>query len=96
MSPFQPVERDFAFVVDADLPAESLLRAARGVDRALVAEVRLFDVYQGKGLPEGKKSLAVTVVLQPETATLTDEQIEAFSQKLVAQVAKTTGGELRA
>jgi phenylalanyl-tRNA synthetase beta chain len=96
MSPFQPVERDFAFVVDADLPAESLLRAARGVDRALVAEVRLFDVYQGKGLPEGKKSLAVTVVLQPEAATLTDEQIEAFSQKLVAQVAKTTGGELRA
>jgi phenylalanyl-tRNA synthetase beta chain len=96
MSPFQPVERDFAFVVDARLPAENLLRAARGVDRNLVAEVRLFDVYQGKGLPEGKKSLAITVVLQPETATLTDEQIEAFSRKLVAQVAKATGGELRA
>jgi phenylalanyl-tRNA synthetase beta chain len=96
MSPFQPVERDFAFVVDADLPAENLLRAARGVDRALVSEVRLFDVYQGKGLPEGKKSLAITVVLQPETATLTDEQIDAFSQKLVAQVAKATEGELRA
>jgi phenylalanyl-tRNA synthetase beta chain len=96
MSPFQPVERDFAFVVDAALPAENLLRAARGVDRALVSEVRLFDVYQGKGLPEGKKSLAITVVLQPETATLTDEQIEAFSARLVAQVAKATGGELRA
>jgi phenylalanyl-tRNA synthetase beta chain len=96
MSSFQPVERDFAFVVDADLPAESLLRAARGVDRALVSDVRLFDVYQGKGLPEGKKSLAITVVLQPETATLTDEQIDAFSKKLVAQVAKATGGELRA
>jgi phenylalanyl-tRNA synthetase beta chain len=95
MSPFQPVERDFAFVVDAALPAENLLRAARGVDRNLVNEVRLFDVYQGKGLPDGKKSLAITVVLQPETATLTDEQIEAFSQKLVAQVAKATGGELR-
>jgi phenylalanyl-tRNA synthetase beta chain len=96
ISPFQPVERDFAFIVDAGLPAENLLRAARGVDRTLVSEVRLFDVYQGKGLPEGKKSLAITVVLQPETATLTDQQIEDFSARLVAQVKKATGGELRA
>jgi phenylalanyl-tRNA synthetase beta chain len=95
LSPFQPVERDFAFVVGRDVSAEALLRAARGVDRKLVAEVRLFDVYEGAGLPEGKKSLAITVVLQPQEATLTDEQIEAFSQKLVAAVAKATGGELR-
>jgi phenylalanyl-tRNA synthetase beta chain len=95
LSPFQPVERDFAFVVGRDVAAETLLRAARGVDRKLVSEVRLFDVYEGAGLPEGKKSLAITVVLQPQEATLTDEQIEAFSQKLVAQVAKATGGELR-
>jgi len=95
LSPFQPVERDFAFLVPADLPAESLLRAARGVDKKLIAEIRLFDVYEGAGLPEGRKSLAITIVLQPEEATLTDEQIEAFSQKLVAQVAKATGGELR-
>ncbi|MDB5409197.1 MAG: pheT [Rhodospirillales bacterium] len=95
LSPFQPVERDFAFLVPEALPAETLLRAARGVDRKLIAEVRLFDVYAGAGLPEGRKSLAITVVLQPEDATLTDEQIEAFSQKLVAQVAKATGGELR-
>ena len=77
------------------MAAEALLRAARGVDRKLVAEVRLFAVYTGAGLPEGTKSLAITVVLQPQEATLTDEQIEAFSQKLVAQVAKATGGELR-
>ncbi len=95
LSPFQPVERDFAFLVPADLPAESLLRAARGVDKKLIADIRLFDVYEGAGLPEGRKSLAITIVLQPEEATLTDEQIEAFSQKLVAQVAKATGGELR-
>jgi phenylalanyl-tRNA synthetase beta chain len=95
LSPFQPVERDFAFLVPADLPAENLLRAARSVDRKLIAEIRLFDVYEGAGLPEGRKSLAITVVLQPEVATLTEEQIEAFSQKLVAQVAKATGGELR-
>jgi phenylalanyl-tRNA synthetase beta chain len=95
LSPFQPVERDFAFLVPADLAAETLLRAARGVDRKLVAEVRLFDVYVGAGLPAGRKSLAITVVLQPETATLTEEQIDGFAQKLVAQVVKATGGELR-
>ena len=65
LSVFQPVERDFAFVVDRALPAETLLRAARGVDRKLVTEIRLFDVYEGAGLPEGKKSLAITVRLQP-------------------------------
>ena len=95
LSPFQPVERDFAFVVDVDLPAEALLRAARGVDKKLVTEVRLFDVYAGAGVGEGKKSLAITVVLQPEEATLTDEALEGFSQKLVAQVEKATGGRLR-
>ncbi len=95
LSPFQPVERDFAFTVDAGLPAETLLRAARGVDKKLIAEVRLFDVYEGAGLGEGKKSLAITVVLQPEDATLTDAALEAFSQKLVAAVEKATGGTLR-
>ena len=77
LSVFQPVERDFAFVVDRDLPAETLLRAARGVDRKLVSDIRLFDVYEGKGLPEGKKSLAIAVTLQPQEATLTDAEIEA-------------------
>ncbi|HXP12341.1 MAG TPA: phenylalanine--tRNA ligase subunit beta, partial [Stellaceae bacterium] len=95
LSPFQPVSRDFAFVVDAALPAETLLKAARGVDKKLVSDVRLFDLYQGKGLPEGKKSLAITVTLQPEDATLTDAEIEAFSAKLVAAVEKATGGSLR-
>jgi phenylalanyl-tRNA synthetase beta chain len=95
LSPLQPVERDFAFLVPAELPAESLLRAARAVDRKLIADIRLFDVYAGAGLPEGRKSLAITIVLQPEEATLTDDQIEAFSRKLVANVAKATGGELR-
>jgi len=95
LSVFQPVERDFAFIVDRDLPAETLLRAARGVDRKLVSEIRLFDVYEGKGLPEGKKSLAIAVTLQPQEATLTDAEIEAFSKRLVAAVEKATGGTLR-
>ena len=94
-SVFHPVERDFAFMVDHDLPAETLLRAARGVDRKLVSEVRLFDVYEGKGLPEGKKSLAIAVTLQPQEVTLTDAEIEAFSKRLVAAVEKATGGTLR-
>jgi phenylalanyl-tRNA synthetase beta chain len=95
LSVFQPVERDFAFIVERDLRAETLLRAARSVDRKLVSEIRLFDVYEGKGLPEGKKSLAISVVLQPQDATLTDSEIEAFSKRLVVQVEKATGGTLR-
>jgi phenylalanyl-tRNA synthetase beta chain len=95
LSVFQPVERDFAFVVDSELPAETLLRAARGVDRKLVTEIRLFDVYQGAGLPDGKKSLAITAVLQPQERTLTDAEIEGFSRRLIAQVEKATGGQLR-
>ena len=95
LSVFQPIERDFAFVVDRDLPAETLLRAARGVDRRLVSEIRLFDVYEGAGLPEGKKSLAITVRLQPQDRTLTDGEIDSLSKRLVAQVEKATGGQLR-
>jgi phenylalanyl-tRNA synthetase beta chain len=95
LSVFQPIERDFAFVIDRGVPAETLLRAARGVDRKLVSEIRLFDVYEGTGLPEGKKSLAITVVLQPRERTLTDAEIEGFSKRLIAQVEKATGGQLR-
>jgi phenylalanyl-tRNA synthetase beta chain len=95
LSVFQPIERDFAFIVGRDMPAGTLLRAARGVDRTLVAEIRLFDVYEGSGLPQGKKSLAITVVLQPQDRTLTDSEIEGFSTRLVAQVEKATGGSLR-
>jgi phenylalanyl-tRNA synthetase beta chain len=95
LSLFQPIERDFAFVVARDLPAETLLRAARGVDRRLVGDIRLFDVYEGRGLPEGSKSLAITVILQPQEHTLTDAEIEGFSSRLVAAVAKATGGRLR-
>jgi len=95
LSPYQPVQRDFAFVVDKDLPAETLLKAARQADKKLVTAVRLFDLYEGKGLPEGKKSLAIEVTLQPQDATLTDAALDGFSKKLVEQVEKATGGVLR-
>jgi phenylalanyl-tRNA synthetase beta chain len=95
-SPFQPVERDFAFVVDDKVEAQALVRAAKGADKVLIAEVAVFDVYAGKGVPEGKKSLALSVKLQPTERTLTDAEIEALGQKIVAAVAKATGGVLRA
>jgi phenylalanyl-tRNA synthetase beta chain len=96
LSPFQPVVRDFAFVVDEGVAADALLRAAAGADKALISGVALFDVYRGTGIEDGKKSLAVAVTLQPTEKTLTDPEIEAVSQKVVDKVAKATGGVLRA
>ena len=95
LSPFQPVERDFAFIVDADIDADRLVRAARNADKALIESVRVFDVYAGKGVPGGKKSLAMTVTLQPAERTLTDAEIEAVCSKIVAAAAKATGAVLR-
>ncbi len=95
LSAFHAVERDFAFVVDEDVPAEKLLRAAKGADKALVANVELFDVYTGKGIGTGKKSLAIAVTLQPTTRTMTDAEIDAVADEIVAQVNKATGGVLR-
>jgi phenylalanyl-tRNA synthetase beta chain len=95
LSPLQPLERDFAFLVDAGVDAEKLVRAARNADKALVTGARVFDLYAGKGVPEGKKSLAIAVTLQPVERTLTDAEIEAVSNKIVAQVVKATGAMLR-
>ncbi len=95
-SPFNPITRDFAFVVDAGVEAQSLIRAVKGADKALITDVQLFDVYQGQGMADGKKSLAITVTLQPTKASMTDEQIEEVSQKLIALVTKATGASLRA
>ncbi|MDE2335584.1 MAG: phenylalanine--tRNA ligase subunit beta, partial [Rhodospirillales bacterium] len=91
----QPVRRDFAFVVDAGVAAETLLRAARGAERNLVAGVALFDRYEGEKVGVGKVSLAIEVTLQPREKTLTEAEIEAAGQKIVAAVAKATGAVLR-
>ncbi|MHB1206797.1 MAG: phenylalanine--tRNA ligase subunit beta, partial [Rhodospirillaceae bacterium] len=95
-SALQPVERDFAFVVDAAVAAEAVLKAARGADRDLITDVGLFDVYQGPHVGEGQKSVAISVTLQPKEATLTDAEIEAVARKVVAAVEKACGGRLRA
>ncbi|MGE0743698.1 MAG: phenylalanine--tRNA ligase subunit beta [Rhodospirillales bacterium] len=95
LSPFQPVERDFAFVVEDKVTAAQVVRAAKSADRKLVTDVAVFDVYAGKGIDPGKKSVAVAVTLQPTEATLTDAEIEAVASKVVAAVTKATGGALR-
>ncbi|MFT4700703.1 MAG: phenylalanyl-tRNA synthetase beta chain [Yoonia sp.] len=91
----QAVERDFAFVVDVNVEALTLVNAAAGADKALVTDVRIFDEFIGGSLGEGKKSLAVTVRLQPTEATLKDKEIEAVAAKIVEKVTKATGGVLR-
>jgi phenylalanyl-tRNA synthetase beta chain len=96
LSPFQPVERDFAFVVERTVRAADLVRAAQNVDRKLIAGVAVFDVYEGRGIEPGKKSIAIAVTIQPRDKTLTDAEIEAVARKIVAEVEKRTGGVLRA
>jgi phenylalanyl-tRNA synthetase beta chain len=95
LSEFQPVSRDFAFVVGRDVAAADILRAAQAADRQLVSTVDVFDVYEGAGIPEDKKSVAVAVTLQPTDKTLTDAEIDAVAGKIVAEVARKTGATLR-
>jgi phenylalanyl-tRNA synthetase beta chain len=92
----QPVSRDFAFVVDKAVPAGDVLRAVQTADRALVTDAQVFDIYEGKGVADGHKSIAVAVTLQPKGQTLTEADLTALTDKVVAQVRKVTGGELRA
>ncbi|MBL8588891.1 MAG: phenylalanine--tRNA ligase subunit beta [Methylobacteriaceae bacterium] len=94
-SDFMPLDRDFAFVVDETVRAADVVKAAQSAERALIAGVSVFDVYRGPGVPEGKKSVALAVTLQPRERTLTDAEIEAASQKIVAEVTKKTGASLR-
>jgi phenylalanyl-tRNA synthetase beta chain len=89
------VTRDFAFVVANDVPADRLVRAAKGADKKLVESVSVFDVFSGETLGEGRKSVAIEVMLQPRERSLTDEEIESVSGAIVAAVEKATGGTLR-
>ena len=100
LSPYQAVRRDFAFEVAADLPADKLMKAARGADKKLISNVALFDAFTGSAegagaLGEGMKSLAIEVTLSPMEATLTDAEIEAAADKIIQAVEKATGGKLR-
>ena len=96
LSAFQPVTRDFAFIVDRSVLAEAVVRAAEGADKTLIASVEVFDLYEGKGIDPGKKSIAIAVSLQPRDKTLTDAEIDAVAAKIVLEVTKRTGATLRA
>jgi phenylalanyl-tRNA synthetase beta chain len=98
-SDLQAVERDFAFVLDARVEAVALVNAAQGVDKGLIDSVRVFDEFTGERaeaqMGAGKKSLAITVRLQPQGMTLTEDEIAALSARIVEKVNKATGGVLR-
>ena len=95
LSPLQPVERDFAFLVDRSVKAGDIVRAAQSADKKLVEAVSVFDVYEGQGIEAGKKSIAIAVTLQPREKTMTEQEIDAVAAKIVAEVTKRTGGALR-
>jgi phenylalanyl-tRNA synthetase beta chain len=95
LSPYQAVERDFAFVVGRDVPADAILRAAKSADKMLIEAAEVFDVYTGTGIADDAKSVAIAVRLQPRERTLTDAEIDAVATKVVAAVSKATGATLR-
>src|SRR5690606_6843061 len=95
VSPFQAVKRDFAFVVEKDVEAGVLTRAAAAADKKLIMGVRVFDVFEGEAIGQGKKSIAIEVAIQPLEKTLTDEDFEALAARIIENVGKQTGGVLR-
>jgi phenylalanyl-tRNA synthetase beta chain len=95
LSQFMPLRRDFAFIVDQSVDADAIVKTVRLVDRELIDDVTVFDVYMGKGVEPGKKSVAINVTLQPKERTLTDADIEATAKKIVEAVSAKTGATLR-
>jgi phenylalanyl-tRNA synthetase beta chain len=95
LSTLMPLERDFAFIVDRSVRAADMIKAAQAADRALVTGVSVFDVYEGPGIAEGKKSIALAVTVQPRDKTMTDAEIEALSQKIIGNVVQKTNAVLR-
>jgi phenylalanyl-tRNA synthetase beta chain len=90
------VKRDFAFVVETSVEAGAIIKAAASADRKLITGVNVFDIFEGASLGEGRKSVAIEVLIQPADKTLTDEDFDALTKKIVGNVEKTTGGSLRA
>ena len=95
LSQFQPVDKDLAFVLDKSVPAAEVLAAAKTADRENITDVRIFDLYEGENLPEGKKSLALSITFQPKEATYSDQDIETLMQKVIVAVGKKCNAVLR-
>jgi phenylalanyl-tRNA synthetase beta chain len=94
-SDLMPIKRDFAFVVDDSVEAEKLVKAVRGAEKALISDVAVFDVFAGEAIGAGKKSVAIEITISPRERSLTEQEIEAISAKVVAQASKATGATLR-
>ncbi len=95
LDPLQPLHRDFAFLIDEDVAADDILRAVKAADKSLITDASIFDIYQGKGVEEGKKSVALSITIQPKDKSLTDKEIEELSEKVITLVMEKTGGVLR-
>lgn len=95
LSPFQSVDKDLAFVAAKDVPAASIVAAAKSADKEHIVDVRVFDVFEGGSLPEGKKSVALGLTFQPQEKTFTDAEIDAIMKKVIAEVGKKTDAVLR-
>ena len=89
------VSRDFAFVVDEALSADNLIKLIKNVDKKIISEVNIFDVYRGKNIDSNKKSIAVEVKMQPEKVTFTDQEIDAISSKIIKEASSSLGAVLR-
>jgi phenylalanyl-tRNA synthetase beta chain len=94
-STLMPLSRDFAFLLDDTVPAGDLVRPVLGADKSLISDVRVFDVYKGQGVPDGQKSVALEVTIQPVDKTLAEADIETLSSKVVAAATKAVGAKLR-
>jgi phenylalanyl-tRNA synthetase beta chain len=94
LSPFQPVQRDFAFLVDDKIESDAIIKAARSPDK-MIETIEVFDIYKGKGVEPGKKSVAINVIIQPKDKTLSDAEIEAIAKKIVEAVTSKCGASLR-
>jgi phenylalanyl-tRNA synthetase beta chain len=94
LSPFQPVQRDFAFLVDDKVESDAIIRAARSPDK-MIGTVEIFDIYKGKGVEDGKKSVAINVTINPKDKTMSDAEIDAIAKKIVEAVTSKCGASLR-
>ena len=95
ISDYQKVVRDFAFVFDAKYSSGEIINLVKRIDKELIKNVKIFDVYQGDNIESGKKSVAFTVTLEPKEKTLSDNEIEEVSKKIISTVEETTGATLR-
>ena len=95
LSPLQSVDRDFAFIVDQKVTSKEIMNLVKNVDTQLIDNVKVFDIYQGGEIPQGKKSYAISVCLQPTDKTLTEEEINQLSEKIVLKIKKEIGAVLR-